>query len=220
MKQNKLKNNLILGLGSASLVVFLLTLAIAITIWSIALFTWVIDYYNIDQAVGLSQERILENYMVLMSYLNFPWISELNMPDFPSSASGAFHFYEVKLLFYLEYALLIIFAVIAIVFLRYLFKNKKVDKLKNIFKVLAFVPLVIIVLLFLFFDQIFLLFHEVLFDNDAWLFDPAQDPIIRVLPQEFFMLCFVEVFVILEAGLIGFYLLGRRYEKKYAELKN
>ncbi|MFL2077764.1 lipoprotein intramolecular transacylase Lit, partial [Marinilactibacillus psychrotolerans] len=41
-------------------------------------------------------------------YLHFPWIQELNLPDFISSENGLLHFYEVKLLFYLNYSVLLI----------------------------------------------------------------------------------------------------------------
>ena len=35
-------------------------------------------------------------------------------------------------------------------------------------------------------DRFFVLFHELSFENDLWLFDPAVDPIINVLPDQFF----------------------------------
>ena len=36
------------------------------------------------------------------------------------------------------------------------------------------------------FNQIFTIFHEILFTNDLWLFDPATDYMIRMLPEGFF----------------------------------
>lgn len=36
------------------------------------------------------------------------------------------------------------------------------------------------------FNAVFTLFHEIFFDNDLWLFDPATDYMIRMLPEGFF----------------------------------
>ena len=36
------------------------------------------------------------------------------------------------------------------------------------------------------FNKVFTLFHEVFFDNDLWIFDPAKDYMIRMLPEGLF----------------------------------
>ena len=36
------------------------------------------------------------------------------------------------------------------------------------------------------FNRCFTIFHEIFFDNDLWLFDPATDYMIRMLPEGFF----------------------------------
>jgi integral membrane protein (TIGR01906 family) len=35
-------------------------------------------------------------------------------------------------------------------------------------------------------DRFFVVFHKIFFRNDYWIFDEASDPIIKVLPDEFF----------------------------------
>ena len=37
------------------------------------------------------------------------------------------------------------------------------------------------------FDACFEIFHKIFFDNDLWIFDPAEDLIINVLVEELFM---------------------------------
>ena len=37
------------------------------------------------------------------------------------------------------------------------------------------------------FDRCFVIFHELFFDNDLWMFDPATDYMIRMLPEGFFL---------------------------------
>ncbi len=68
------------------------------------------------------------------------------------------------------------------------------------------------------FDRAFIIFHALFFPGkDNWLFDPAQDQIINILPQEFFRDCALLILALLVLGcalLIGFDLLrGRRTGK-------
>lgn len=38
------------------------------------------------------------------------------------------------------------------------------------------------------FNDVFIIFHELLFQNRDWIFDPRQDPVINVLPDQYFFL--------------------------------
>ena len=61
------------------------------------------------------------------------------------------------------------------------------------------------------FEQFFTLFHEVLFPGDStWLFNPATDPIIWVLPETFFLHCFILFFMAYEVLMLGLLLISRR----------
>lgn len=197
-------------LGIASIFIFILTAAIALTIWAIPLYKWTLLYFEIPQKVGMSFENILENYYVLLRYLHFPWIKTLALPNFPVSTSGAFHFYEVKNLFLLNYGLLFLSFVGAFLYLRKLKQVKGFWRLVQPFKVAIFIPFVLLLILAMDFDWMFVMFHQLLFNNDAWLFNATTDPIILVLPQEFFMYCFILVFVLIEA----FFITGYFYFKK------
>ena len=52
-------------------------------------------------------------------------------------------------------------------------------------------------------DRTFVTFHEIAFNNDYWLFDPATDPVINILPDLYFLHCAVMILalVILESIL-------------------
>lgn len=63
----------------------------------------------------------------------------------------------------------------------------------------------------LFFEQIFLRFHEVSFSNDLWLLDPAEHALIRVYPQEFFLRFTVFYLIVL---MILFGAISRAVPKK------
>ena len=53
------------------------------------------------------------------------------------------------------------------------------------------------------FDRAFTIFHTIFFPGkDNWLFDPAEDQIITILPQEFFRNCAVLILVLLLLGCL------------------
>lgn len=196
--------------GMISLFLFIVSLSIVLTINLTPLYAFDIDYLKISQNVGLSKETLMENYRVLLNYLNLPWVTELNFLDFPSSESGLFHFYEVKRLFILDYVIAMITAVGSFFYLRYIKKNKLFWKLVRPFQVAIAVPFVVLFMIAVSFDQLFVAFHKVFFNNDAWLFNPSTDPIILALPETFFMHCFILAFVFIELQIIFGYFYTKR----------
>lgn len=198
--------------GLTGLFLFILSAAIAATILFIPLYQFTVWAHDLPAQLGMSYETIMENYYVLLRYLHFPWIRELNFPDFQSSAGGLFHFWEVKVLFYINYGVLIVTAISSFFYLRALKRKKQLWKLVKPFFVATWVPVGLLVFLAISFDRMFVYFHLLLFNNDHWLFNPATDPIINALPQEFFMYCFIFAFVLIEAALI----FGFQYSKKNA----
>ncbi|EOL44136.1 TIGR01906 family membrane protein [Enterococcus phoeniculicola] len=200
--------------GILSLFLSVISLAVLITINFRPLYRFDIDYLNILDYTTVTKETLMENFGILMSYLNNPFQSVLAMPDFPSSASGTQHFYEVKLLFLLDYGVFFITLIPSVLFLRYLWKNKRKWLLIRPFQVGMIVPVVFGFIMALGFDRFFVTFHEVFFNNDDWLFDPVTDPIINVLPESFFMHSFILFFILIEGLFFLFYFLGKRELKK------
>lgn len=199
--------------GYVAMFLLVLSASIAFTINFTPLYSFDIDYLNIEQMTGLSKDIILDNYRILMQYLNLPWITELKMPDFSASESGLFHFYEVKQLFLLDYAILGVSAVVTGLFLRMVKKEQGYWRMMNPLRLMIAAPLAALAIIFMNFDRLFVAFHGVFFNNDAWIFDARTDPIILALPQDFFMHCFVLVFVLLELVLVLVYFWVRRKVK-------
>ncbi|WP_407370864.1 TIGR01906 family membrane protein [Carnobacterium sp.] len=193
-----------------SLFLFIVSFSIVVTINLTPLYAFDIDYLKISQTVGLTKETLMENYRVLLNYLNLPWVTELNFPNFPSSESGLFHFYEVKRLFMWDYVIAMITAGGSFFYLRYMKKNQLFWKLVRPFQVATAVPFVVLFMIAVSFDQLFVAFHKVFFNNDAWLFNPSTDPIILALPETFFMHCFILAFVLIELQIIFGYFYTKR----------
>lgn len=193
---------------------FGISLAIFLVINCTFLYSWSLKWYNVQTAVSLSHKEIMHNYHQLIAYLSFPWIEHLHMTDFPSSSTGLQHFSDVKSLFMLNEGVLILSAIVFFFFIRELVKTKTLWQLIRPLQVTAVVPLFIGAMMSISFDQFFVIFHEVLFRNSDWIFDPQKDPVINVLPEEFFLQCFVLFFLFVEIFYLFFIWLGKRQIKK------
>jgi integral membrane protein (TIGR01906 family) len=192
---------------------WLLSLAVLVAIYGAWLiYPLEVDWLKLTLQVTITKADLLKNFNVLMTYLTNPLSHTLAMPDFPSSASGLKHFGDVKHLFHLAQAVFILLAYPSWRF----WKNSRAEKSlflhQRAFTVAAILPIVIAVAgLLIGFDQFFTLFHEALFPGDSsWLFNPATDPIIWVLPEEYFMHCFIIFFVTYEALMLSLLVIARK----------
>ncbi|MGY3730364.1 TIGR01906 family membrane protein [Lactococcus termiticola] len=169
---------------------------------SIPLFQLEIGWGRLDELAGLSSPALSHNYQLLIHYLLNPFSGRLVMPDFPSSASGLEHFFEVKVFFMVALACLIVLLPAFVVFVK---EYLNIFFRRGLTMILSLPFLAVLTAVLLGFDQFFVLFHELLFRNEDWLFDPKTDPIITVLPESFFLHCFIL------AGLIYLLFFGYLY---------
>ena len=58
------------------------------------------------------------------------------------------------------------------------------------------------------FNAVFVQFHHIFFDNDLWIFDPAEDYMIRMLPEGLFYDMVMRIGAIFVAGLAGLLVLS------------
>lgn len=161
-----------------------------------------IKMFDIDVTSGYPVDEIKLNFNALMDYCCPFFTGPLQFPTMPSSASATSHFAEVKVIFNIIYAVgFVSFLVITPVFIYKLYYREK-----NFFKTCAITTIVIPIILLLAciidFDDLFILFHKVVFSNDDWLFNPATDPIIKILPESYFMLCAIIIAAIVIIGAI------------------
>lgn len=69
------------------------------------------------------------------------------------------------------------------------------------------------------FNRYFTIFHEIFFDNDLWMFDPATDYMIRMLPEGFFYDFVIRIGSIFVVSLLVFAVLFY-LASKYLKRKN
>ncbi len=129
-----------------------------LTINSVWLYSLNVRLGHLSKLVTISSHRIIQNYVQLLAYLQLPWIGHLDMMDFPSSPSGLQHFKDVKNLFLLNNAVLIITIGPAIYWLRQLILRRQVWRLIRPFQVAAVVPVMAGLMMLVNFNQFFYYF--------------------------------------------------------------
>lgn len=70
------------------------------------------------------------------------------------------------------------------------------------------------------FNAVFTKFHEIFFDNDLWIFDPAEDYMIRMLPEGLFYDFVIRIGGLFLTGLAVFLILSIVVPKRYKRKKD
>ena len=172
-----------------------------------ALYYFDIDHLHLPSASGYSKEVIRKNYDELIDYNSIFGPSDLRLSDFTMSEEGRIHFEEVKRIFLnIEYASFILIPLTFFLIVRQIRK-------KNIafFALLSALPTTLVVIVGLLavlnWDFCFVLFHKIMFRNDYWIFNPAYDPVITILPDAYFLhAALLILFCVLAASLFSFLL--------------
>ncbi len=147
-----------------------------------------INYLNISELSGLSKADIKLNYDYLIDYNLNKNVSEFKLPTLKSSPQGKIHFEEVRNIFQNINKLAKLLLVVSLVGIILSVKNKNIKILKTTSITLIIMPLLLTVPILLNFEKSFIIFHKLLFRNDYWIFNPDLDPVINILPEEFFSL--------------------------------
>ncbi|WP_315119394.1 TIGR01906 family membrane protein [uncultured Clostridium sp.] len=178
---------------------FFIISAVKLTVNFKPLYRFDIKHLNIVENSGFSIEDIKQNYNYLIKYITSHNKEDFKIPNLPSSDEGALHFREVKNIFIKLDYLFFISSIITILALHYCKKNKDYTVFKYVSIFLISIPLILLITFLINFDKVFVIFHKLFFSNDYWIFDPAKDPVINMLPQDFFMHCgiLINIFIII-----------------------
>lgn len=202
-------------IGQALIVsLFIITFGIVFTVFFKPLYYYCVDAFAIDMLTGISKEVIIENYNILINYQSIFYTGPLVMPDFSMSLGGEIHFEEVKNLFIVIQVLCMISGIGTIRLLIKSWKNKEVLYLKLASKLSILIPLCLGGICMINFSQAFIIFHKIFFRNDYWIFDARTDPVITILPQDFFMYGFLCIVGCIILGSIFCFALYKYEERK------
>ena len=180
--------------------------------------TRILYYLNIPKIQAQNGDYdyalIKSNYDILIDYLNPFYRGKLQLNGLPMSSQGEFHFYEVKVIFDLVW---ILFAVSLILSIFLFIQRKRENQLGYLKGAAAFtftLPILLGIPFVVNFSRAFVVFHEIAFSNDYWIFDPRIDPVIRILPEWFFMYAAFLILLYMVLLALLSLLLGKTFGKK------
>lgn len=208
----------LLGIAQAVLIALvILAGAIAVPILCRPFFYLHIRPLNLGAMVDLTTQQVKTAYNEMMDYC--VGLS----PTFSAGAlhfseSGASHFTDVQKLFILDFRVLLVAGVLLTVVL-VLSRKKPVQLLGHTPGFWSAVGLGTTFALVggiaaLDFDKAFEVFHRLFFPGKSnWLFDSKADPVINILPAEFFRNCAILILAVILLSCIGL-LLWDRYMRR------
>lgn len=165
---------------------FIIVGAIKFTVGFKQLYYFDIDYLDIPYISKLSKEEIKLNYDYLIDYNLNKQVEDFEMPTIKSSLEGKIHFEEVRDIFQVLNKIFNICFIVSIIGIFINIKNRSINFLNATSKTLISIPLILSLPLIVNFQGSFIVFHKLMFSNDYWIFDPDLDPVINILPEEFF----------------------------------
>lgn len=161
------------------------------------LYYYDIETLDIVESSGIAEDDIRANYDTLISYNSILGQKELDFPTLDMSESGKIHFQEVKNIFVFVQWLCIATFFAGSIGLFFKLRKKDAGCLKLAGVLTPLIPAVLGGLIALNWESFFVTFHHIFFRNDYWLFNPATDPVITILPDAFFLHCAIAILVLI-----------------------
>ncbi len=191
---------------------FIISLGVVFVLYFRPLYYLDINFFHLDSASGKDAAVIRRNYDILCDYMFFWNRGQLFLPDFAMSERGRIHFADCKLIFDVVQILCLVTGILTVVGS---IRKKHSARCLRIAGIMTIaIPAVLGVLAYFQWNTLFVTFHTILFRNDYWLFDPATDPVILVLPDGFFFQCAVIILIVVLAG--GIICLVRAHKKSHS----
>ncbi|WP_250278183.1 TIGR01906 family membrane protein [[Clostridium] colinum] len=173
-----------------------------------------IKYLKLVEKTGYSLEEIKLNYNAMLEFL-FPFSNkEFHLPTLAYSTQGKIHFEEVKNIFNAMSLICIIILIILAIIIYFYYKKKDSIFLKKCSINCVIIPALLAIICYINFDKYFEIFHKIFFNNDYWIFDTKKDPIINILPQEFFKNCSIVIFIFVLLGSLFLYIIYKFINRK------
>lgn len=198
------------------LCLFIISCSVTLTLNFRPLYYADIQTLHISESSGRTEEDIRSNYDALIDYNQLFNHQPLQFPTCTMSESGRIHFEEVKKIFDLFGWMLIITFVLVICSSVYLMRRKEWLWLRVAGILCIVLPLFLGVMVVVNWDYVFVTFHQLVFNNDYWLFDPATDPIITILPDGYFMHCAIMIFAIVFMGSLLCFIFSHLLKKRFS----
>ncbi len=150
----------------------------------------------------LTRGQVQTDYWRLLAYLELPWVRHLQLQSIPITAQALIHFRDVRHLLLIGE---LVSGVSLVITIWLVHKQKRQGQLWRLLLPLKWSLYLIVMLAWLpliNFSADFVAMHRVLFTNHDWLFSPQRDPIILLMPEQFFWRLFM-IWLVVALLLIG-----------------
>ncbi len=204
-------------------ILFTITFSIALPICFRPFYYYHIEKYNLEEYTGKSESQIKEAYDEVLDYLTIPG-KDFGTGDFEYTPDGESHFADCKILFILNFSVLLLS--LSVVLILIILNRKKLIEFTKPFGLnVCFTSGISTLLLFVIigglaaidFDKAFVIFHKIFFfGKDNWMFDSSENEIINALPQEFFLNCailIVSSILLISVGMITYAIISKKLKK-------
>lgn len=171
---------------SFSLAIFIISGSAILGLKCKSLYYYDVKNLNISAISGFSEEEIKLNYDYLIDYNLNKNVGEFHLPTIKYSKEGKIHFQEVRNIFQMIKKIFYVSGVISILGIIFSIRNKNIKILNTSSVITILLPIIIAIPLLINFNYFFIKFHETVFSNDYWIFDPNIDPVIDILPEDVF----------------------------------
>lgn len=171
---------------SFSLAIFIISGSVILGLKCKSLYYYDVKKLNISDMSGFSEDEIKQNYDYLIDYNLNENVGEFHLPTIEYSREGKIHFEEVRNIFQVIKKVFYISGIISVLGIILNIKNKSIRFLNMTSIMTILLPIITAIPLVINFNYFFIKFHEAVFSNDYWIFDPNIDPVINMLPQDVF----------------------------------
>lgn len=196
------------------LCLFIISVSVTVTLQFRPLYYLDIHLLDIPESSGMDEAAIRENYDALIAYNSLFNRGPLEFPSLTMSEAGRIHFEEVKAIFDLFGWTAMVTFVLSAVGILWSRRQKRHTYLKAAALLSVILPALFGILVAVNWNFAFVAFHKLVFNNDYWLFDPVDDPVITILPDTFFLHCAVMIFALVILGSALCFLIYRRLSKR------
>ncbi|WP_434797606.1 TIGR01906 family membrane protein [Terrisporobacter vanillatitrophus] len=201
---------------SFSMAIFIISGSVILGLRSKSLYYYDVKKLNISEMSGFTEEEIKLNYDYLIDYNLNKNVEEFHLPTIKYSKEGKIHFEEVRNIFQIVKNVFYISGLISVLGIILSIKNKNIKFLNTASIMTILLPIITAIPLMINFNYFFIKFHEAVFSNDYWIFDPSIDPVINMLPQDvFFHIGIFILSIILMISIllqISYRVLNKRYK--------
>lgn len=211
---NKKTKAINLGVACLAMIV-IICISVTITVLARPLYYFDIEYLEIPWRSGISAEACRLNYDTLIDYNLLGGDEELVFPTLKMSETGRIHFEEVKEIF-INMQLVSIAGIVALIGFTLYIKKKGPQNsillwMRYTFPVTMIVALAVGLAMAIDWQWAFTTMHEIFFDNYYWIFNAYTDPVIKILPEEFFFHCGILIVILSMAQIAILRVVYRRF---------